>query len=375
MFAEFRDLLEHRHEHARALKAQGRKIVGYFCTYTPEELIYAAGAVPVRIMSTEEQIDLADAHVQAFFCPFARSCLEQGLLGRYDYLDGIVFAYACDTLRGVYESWVQNVPVFYSNFVGVPARVDTPTSRRFMIRELQRFKRSLETELVGGPIADDRLREAIARYNAGRAMMRRLYELRLGERPPVSGHETLEVVLASMVSPKEWHNALLAALLDKLPTRQPAARGEVRLMVVGSELDSPRLLRFFEEKLGVLVVADDLCTGSRYLWTDVAEDGDPLAAIASRYLDKVTCPTKHPPERRLQHILSEVQRARVHGVAVVHQKFCDPHDFDYPMIEQALRAIDIPVVYFDVENTFAEGQVMTRVQAFLEMLEEAALIG
>lgn len=370
MFAQFGQLIAGRHERAEGWRAEGRKVIGYLCSYTPEELIYAAGAVPVRVWGSRTPIELADAHLSPFFCPFARSCLDLALSGQYDYLDGLVYSYACDTMRGVFEIWSQRRPLRYTHFVNLPSRVDTPRAQDFLVTELAAFRRSLEEHVAGGPIADAAIWQAVEHYNEGRAMLRQLYTLREAERPALTGAEALALVLSAMVTPKAEHNALLGQLLAWLPSRSAPARPELRLMVVGSVMDSTRVLEFVEGQPGALVVADDLCTGSRYITGDVPTTGNPLAAIAGRYLSRVPCPTKHPIEPRLAHMLEVAARARVQGVLVFLQKFCDPHEYDYPLIERKLREAELPVLLCDVDNDFSEGQVLTRVQAFLELLAD-----
>ena len=50
----------------KELKSSGARIVGVFCTFVPTELIYTAGAIPVRLCSTsEESIPAAPESVPA----------------------------------------------------------------------------------------------------------------------------------------------------------------------------------------------------------------------------------------------------------------------------------------------------------------------
>ncbi len=64
-------------------KASGQKVIGWVCTYVPEELLHAAGALPVRISGYAGETDLQDgtAYFYVNNCSFARSCLQLALRG------------------------------------------------------------------------------------------------------------------------------------------------------------------------------------------------------------------------------------------------------------------------------------------------------
>ena len=63
-----------------------RKIIGYCCTYTPEEIIFAASAHPVRLFGAKGAIQRADAHLQAYSCSLVRGVLEDALAGNLEFL-------------------------------------------------------------------------------------------------------------------------------------------------------------------------------------------------------------------------------------------------------------------------------------------------
>jgi benzoyl-CoA reductase subunit C len=369
MREKFSELLDKRHENIWKWKEEGRKIIGYLCTYTPEELIYAAGAVPVRILGAAEPASYSDPYLQSFYCPFARSCLDQGLKGKYDYLDGIIAPLTCDTLRGVFDIWKRKKSLAYADFIDFPSVVNTSEAKVFLLKELSRVKESLE-KFIGKIITQSDLIKAIEIYNTNRSLIRKLYSLRKQECPPISGTEALQIVLSSMVTPKEEHNRLLETLLQELDTsQQRVPNHRIRLMLGGSVIESTDLVALIENS-GSWIVTDDLCTGTRYFWDNISTNsGDPLSSIADRYLKKIPCPTKHPPEPRFDHILALLDEFKVQGILTILQKFCDPHELDYPCIEELLQQQGIPHLCIDFDNTSAAaGQVKTRVQAFLEMI-------
>ncbi len=358
-----------RHDYARSWKERtGGRVLGYFCTYVPEEIVYAAGILPVRIMGSHEPQDVTEPYLYGGFCPFCRDCLAQGLLGRYEYVEGVAIARSCVHIYQTFDSWQRHLPVSYSHYLSMPSRVTIPSAPGYLRAELVQFQRSLE-EWTGAPIPDESLDRAIDIYNTNRRLMREIYELRRGDSPPISGTQAMEMVLSGMFMDKEEHNGLLQELLAQLPG--PGGNGSVgtRIMVLGSENDDTEVIRLIES-LGGRVVIDDHCSGSRYFWGEVVPGEDRLAALAARYLEKPPCPQKDLVERhRLEHILRLAQEYRVEAAVLIHEKFCDPHEFDNPAIESMFRERGIPCLTLELDTTVPAGQFRTRLEAFLEMLQ------
>ncbi|MBI4287856.1 MAG: 2-hydroxyacyl-CoA dehydratase [Chloroflexi bacterium] len=362
---QFQQLVENRHQYAREWKQRtGGRVLGYFCTYVPEELVYAAGALPVRVLGSHEPQDVTERYIGSMYCPFARDVLAQGLQGRYDYLDGVAIAAPCVHMRVAYSSWESHVPTPYKYYVNMPGKVQAPEAKAYLAGELALFKKSLEA-WVGHPIRNEDLDRSIGVYNTSRHLLRQLYDLRRKPRPPVSGADAMAIVLSSMLMDKAEHNRLLERVIKELP--QEGARDGIRLMLIGSENDDIDMVRL-TESLGGLVVVDEHCTGSRYFWNEVAPDSDRLAAIAARYVDRPPCPIKdYESRRRWPHIESLARDYGVQGAILLQQKFCDPHEFDIPPLMAMLRErLNIPCLLLETDVTIPAGQFRTRIEAFLE---------
>jgi benzoyl-CoA reductase subunit C len=368
MLEKFQEWQQNRHEYARDWKAKtGGKVIGYFCTYAPEEIIYAAGILPVRILGSHEPEDVSLPHIFGMFCPFCRDVLAQGLKGRYDYLDGIVSPHTCMHINQAFESWSMHVPVSGSFFVGVPSKVESPRARPYLAGELGRFKKSLE-EWSGKTITNEELDRAIEVYNTNRRLMKQIYELRRGERPPLTGSDAMQMTISSQLTDKEEHNRVLAEVLEGLSRGVDGQEPGARLMILGSEDDDIEFLKMVES-LDATFVIDDHCTGTRYFWNEVIPEEDRLAAIAARYLDRPPCPVKDWTERRrFKHILKLAQDYNVQGVIVMQQKFCDPHEVDIPPLQAYLEENGFPTYFLEFDVTVPLGQFRTRVEAFLETL-------
>lgn len=367
MIKVFEDLVLNRHDNAIKLKNNGKKVFGYFCSYVPEEIIHAAGIIPVRIMGGSDDITLADAHLPSYVCSFARSCYDQGMKGHYSYLDGVVFPYTCDTIISVYNIWKTDINMSYIGFVD-PLCAKTEASKKYFREEVARFKESLEN-FLGKEISDTSLQRSIEIYNENRKLLKKVYELRRSSNPPISGVEALDIVRSSMLTPKEEHNKLLENLLEKISERENLPETGVRILISGSVIYDPEVLRMIENS-GGLVVTDDLCTGTRYFWDLVKTNSPPLNGIADRYYERIPCPCNYPPEKRLEHIMTLINNYKVDAVIFTLQKFCDPHLFDYPFMEERLKEVEIPTLLIEIEHvTSPLGPLKTRIEAFTETMK------
>jgi len=362
----FRGLLTTRHDVAKRWKREGKRVVGWTCTYVPQEIIYAAGALPVMIFGDLESTKLADAYLPNNTCSFARSCFNLALKGNYDYLDGFVASNSCDNRDKMYDMWRYYTKIPYIYFINTP-HSNTEKAHKFFHKEVVRFKESLE-KAFGTTISEEALSNAIKAYNENRILLKKVYDLRMRKPPLVSGMEALEITLSSMVSPKEEHNKSLSQFCDEAFKRTDPPKEGVRLLVSGSVMDSTELLRIVESA-GGNVVADDFCTGSRYFWDLIDYDGDPLRAIARRYLGKIPSPYTLQHEARFKHVVEMVKRYDVEGAIIFVLKFCDSHQFDAPHLIQELKALGLPVLYLEWEHSMSGmAGLKTRIEAFIEMI-------
>jgi len=368
IFRTFRNWIDNRHDYAKAWKERtGNRVLGYFCTYVPEEIFYAANILPVRILGSHEPPTVTEPYIFAMYCHFCRDCLAQGLKGKFDYLDGIVEGQACLHLRQAFNAWRLHIPTDYTYYIYVPHGVQTPRAVPYLTQELAKFKQSLE-KWTGKTITNEDLERGIRVLNRNRELMRRVTEYRKMNPPKMTGLEAMEMVLASQVSDKEEHSRLLEQLLRELPNRKLERKADTRLMIIGSE-DDDRVFMKNVEDLGATFVIDEHCTGTRYFWDDVRPQGDPLTAIASRYVTRVPCPSKDWPElTRIQHTINLAKEFNVQGALIIQNKFCDPHGIEIPPLRDALKSVGVDTYPLEFDVTVPWGQFRTRVEAFLETL-------
>jgi benzoyl-CoA reductase subunit C len=362
-FPKTREILE--------LKAEGKKVIGWLCTYVPEEVILAAGALPVRITGYSHEDELVDGTAYLYInnCSFSRSCLQLGLKGEYDFLDGVVGGSTCDGARRLFDLWRHYLKPPFFQVLTVP-RKSTERAHQLYHSQVLEFKNRLE-EYLGVKITDAALVQAAELMNESRSLLRELYELRKLDEPLISGQETLEVLLGSFRMPKEQFNKYLRELISDLKKSGQGHKAKARLMLIGSVMTNPEFIKSIEE-LGVMVVTDELCTSTRY-WYDpvVLESGkSPLEAISRRYLNNFPCARMYPSTDRFERIVKLAREARVDGIISQTIRYCVPYAHDIPLLSERLKRENLPMLALDVEyGTSGSGQIRTRVQAFLEMVE------
>lgn len=372
ILAELKDIAEAPtpNDYLKSWKEKGGKAIGWFCTYVPEEIIYACGMLPYRVTGEAINLELADSYLYPNACSFARNCLEMGLKGHYDLLDGLVGCNTCDHIRRMLDNWEIYLKTPFLHIFGLPHKV-TEDTVSFFEDQLSVLKEKLE-ELAGCKLSEDAIYQGIKVYNRTRELLQYIYDSRKAELPPISGTETLAIIKAATRMPRDEYNRCLEKLVAELnSTENPKTSGEgPRILICGSLLDKADLHRTVEE-MGGLVVADELCTGSRYFHGRVDESLEPIRALAGYYLSKPPCARMRPFKRRFDYVLDLVKQFKVDGVIYEVIKFCDTYGYDRPSLKKELEKNGIPVLELDIEYLPGSiGQVKTRIQAFIEMLND-----
>lgn len=379
---------ENRHEAVRQWKEKtGKKVFGYFCCLTPEEILYAADILPVRITGTGEPLQKADLHIPPNSCPFARSCLDAGMRGVYDYLDGVVVPNSCDIIFSMEYFWKNLVPrptkptliagvdlkpfVHYLNY---PEKITGREVVPYYMEVLRLFRQELERSLMR-PISESDLSRAVTVYNEDKAQMKRMYQIRKSDPPALTGYEAWQVTYSSLLMPKDEHASLLKKFLDEVEKSGRKASEGVRIYLSGSAMDrvNAGIYQVIEES-GGQVVSDDLCVGTRSFWYPLNEGLPPLEAIARRSLG-TACPRSTVsapiPENRWAHILNTTEGFQVEGAIFYILKCCDARLGEFPHLREKFKnELNIPVLFLEGDYT-SEGveQMRGRVEAFIEMIE------
>ncbi|MEM2983545.1 MAG: 2-hydroxyacyl-CoA dehydratase family protein, partial [Candidatus Bathyarchaeia archaeon] len=217
----------------------------------------------------------------------------------------------------------------------------------FFSEELRIFCQSL-MDAFSVRITDDGLRKAIAFSNGKRQMLKNIYILKKDDLPIVSGEEVFSIILQSMMGGKGEQG--LSEVLEEIRCRKKADKRPVRVMLIGTEIHDPGIFGAIEGKGEAIVVADTLCTGSRYIWEDVEEDGDPLRAIARHYLFGVNCPLKHPHDRAIAQVEEFIEQFNVEKAIFIWPEACDPMGWIVPFIKDTLDSRGIPSCWITIRG-------------------------
>ncbi len=381
---KFIEWFENRHEYAKKWKEKtGGKVVGYYCTYMPEEIMYAAGILPVRILGSHEPESITRPYLHDMYCPFCHDTLAQALQGRYDYLEGVTIAQSCLHMRQSYFSFADRVEnIEWSYYLPFPHGVNNPHAADFAKHEFEKFKKSVE-EWTGKEISDSDLDKAIEVYNKSRELLTKMFELRKADEPLITGLHAMYIVVSSQVVDKAEHNQVLESFLEKVESGEVENDREIgtRLMLIGSEDYDEELFKLIEYGMSypATFVFEENCTGSRYFWGLVENNGDRLMALAKRYVYRVPCPAKDWARgdffgrRRFQFIEDVIKKWNVEAVIIAQMKFCDPHELDIPSLREMLDKMGVRHLHLELDLTQPVGQFRTRVEAMIEAMGEEDL--
>jgi bcr-type benzoyl-CoA reductase subunit C len=363
---------------AKAMNEEGRKVIGYICSFVPLEIITASGCLPFRVRgNVHEPITTGDTLLETIVCPYYRSCFDLLVKQRYDFLSGMVIPHGCDSMVRSYSVWSYSLPFPYFHFVNIPTVCDE-SSFEFFNAELNTFKKGLE-KFSGKAIADEDLSKAIRAHNDNRDKVKAFYEFRKSDPPLLSGTELTMVLTVGSSLPIDEANTLFDQILEEVRRRKksPLQKGP-RIFIDGACLDNIELIKLVEE-LGGNVVADTICNGARDYFPKTDMEGDPIDALAHRYLDKINCPKTYRAKKsktfegdvasRFGDIGVYAKEFKVDGAILYVYKYCDPFGFEVPARKAYYKSINVPLLHLeDIYSAGTMGQLRTRIQAFLEMI-------
>ncbi|MFX0082009.1 MAG: 2-hydroxyacyl-CoA dehydratase subunit D [Candidatus Hodarchaeota archaeon] len=358
---------------------KGKKIVGYYCTYIPEELLHAAGLLPFRIRATgNKDTDLGDIYMVRFTCSFVRATLDMALRGVYDFLDGFLVCNSCDHSRRMFE--VFDLKVFnrenfkkkVNSFYFALPHIITDEGFNWYKKEIEELKVKLEKAFGINDISNEKLMESIKIFNENRRLLRKIHELRIQNNPKLTGSEALEINMSNSSIPKEMANQELVRLLDNLNKRKNIdIENKKRILLVGSIVDNIDFTQLIENS-GAFIASDFLCFGTRNFSDDVMikEDESSLESITRRLYHRISCPRMMDDHlRRLEFLKEEIKSAKIEGVLLQRINNCDLHGCDNMLFTHELKELDIPVLNIDREFFQADTtRLQTRIEAFLEMI-------
>lgn len=338
-------------------------LVGVACSYTPLEVLHAAGLAPVRLRGLGAFAPAADAWLPPFACAIIRGILGAALRGGLGSLAAVVVPHTCDSMQELTGIWHALCPDLPLLTPVEPLHVESERAPAYLRGELFSLAGSLARRL-GRQVTDESLAHSIALYNRVRRAVGALDALR----DHMTATEAWAAIAAAWQMPPEAYLSLAEPLAQALQSTAPRPAPGPSLLLAGSVLDDP-LIPEIIDALGGRVVGDDLCNGTRDIAVLACESGDPWSALAKRMLQRPPCPVRHAPANPWAGRLARLAADRgAQGVVHVLVKFCDPHGFEAVPAGRALAAGGHARLLLEVEARNAPEQLRGRLQAFFEML-------
>ena len=352
-----------------SMKQTGKKAVGCFPYYTPDEIIYAAGLLPVGLWGGQTDVKLADKYLQSFCCSLMRINVEQGMKGMYNFLAAIVIPAYCDTMKCICDNWKVAVPQTYLISMVYPQHRRIKAGMDYLVEEYKRVQAEIE-KIAGRKILEKDLEESIAVYEDYRKTMREFTAI-VGKYPKTLNAKTRHLVIkAAYFMDKKIYTVLIRELLEELKKVPSEKFDGIKVVITGILAETDALLDAFVQNHFVFV-ADDLAQESRQFRTSVRNEGTALEKLAYRIADHEGCSLLYDEAKSHGKILIDLVREnKADGIVVSMMKFCNPEEFDYPIYKKELEAAGIPVLYLEIEQKIdSSEQIRTRIQSFAEMIK------
>ncbi|MCR5135354.1 MAG: 2-hydroxyacyl-CoA dehydratase family protein [Clostridiales bacterium] len=372
-----KDILEKFHAAASDPSAQkdkylneGKKIV-LVSYYTPEEIIHSMGAVPFGVWGGDLQLQESKQYFPAFICSIVQSIVELGMNGTYKGASAIVFTSLCDSLKVVGENWKYAVPSIKFIPMTYPQNRKPDFGHDFTKAGYERVIKDV-AEATGLSFDEEKLAASIEIYNEHNQVMRALVPA-LAEHPEITNAQRSDIFKSAFFMLKEEHTALVKELLAALKEESAAGNAgvgkKIRIMTTGILCDAPDLLQILDEN-GMQIVCDDVAAESRQYRVDAPAEGSPMDRLVEKFcsMDNDTL-LYDADKKRVEKIVEDAKQADAKGVLAVMTKFCDPEEFDYPLIRKACQAADLPILNIEVDRQMVDyGQARTAIETFKDIL-------
>lgn len=366
IFAKFHEVATSPRAQMDKYIAEGKKVVLTAPVYTPEEIIHSMGFVPMGAWGADVQLDKAKEYCPAFLCSIVQSILELGMRDDYKGASAIVIPSLCDTLKTVGENWKYAVPSIPFIPMTYPQNRKPDYGVKFTKAGYERVVKDLEA--IGGTFDNEALAKSCEVYNKHNAVMRKASEV-IAKHPEVTAVQRSDMFKSAFFMTKEEHTELVEKMIAELEKSEAGAFKHT-VLVSGILTDAPQLNEIFDE-MGMHIVADDVAAQSRQYRTDVPAGEDMLQAMAEKFAAMDNCSVLYNVKKpRIQWIVDTAKERGAEGVVVVMTKFCDPEEFDYPIIKKACEEAGIPVALVEVDRQMIQfEQIRTNLETFRDMLD------
>lgn len=368
-------------ELVRKGKHKGQIAIGSVCFMIPEPLLNLPGCFSVRLRAPRTgSIEMGTYYMTSIMCEGCRAILERAIEGGCEFLDCIIAPDACAQMNRCVENIEKlhlcNNEKFFVTYSDVPMKSDEIALRHY-VRQMKQYVLQPLNEVYGIDISDDAMVKAVENQNVISRLITAIGEYRKENNPKITGYEFAVLCLATYCCPKEELIGILEETLDELKTRERDKKSlyRARVVMVGSEIDNPDLIKLTEEA-GALVVADRFCFGSFPGRQEILlnDKEDILTQICRYYMEAGQCPrfmnTDKIKERHI-YVDKLARDFNADGIIYEQMKFCDYWGYERAYAGKVMREnYEYPVLSVDRPYVAGNsGQLRTRVQAFVESIE------
>jgi benzoyl-CoA reductase subunit C len=352
----------------RRWREAGGRVVGHFQVYFPEEIAHAAGALPFRVRGAPVEPLHADSRFGSYLCSIMKTSLELALSGRVE-LDMFVTHPICDAARNLAAVWGRNFD-YRCQILYLPQHATSRHAPEYLRGEYERLKADIEA-VTGQEATPQALAAAIATFNENRALLRGLYRLKREKPWQVTADEAYVLMAIGGLIPREEHNALLRWVLPRLEERASRRLDRIRVVFEGGFCEQPPLDLIRAIGRSCYVVDDDLLIGMRWLLEDVPTNGDPLASLASAYLNASSySPVQHDARKPKEKMLLErIRGADAQAAIVTAAKMCEPGLEEQVTYVRSLDTAGVPYFVSEFEeNMTSFDHLEIQLETFVENL-------
>ena len=350
----------------------GGSVVGHFQVYFPEEIIHAAGMLPISVMGAGSKLEAkqADSHIGSFICSICRTSLELGFSGKVGTMDAFYTTPICDVARNLAGIWGRNFPGRTSEILYLPQNANSRQSITYLRDEYARVMADIE-RIAGRPVEEADLHRSIAIYNENRRLLRDLYRVKRETPWLLATTEAYVLAKVGTLMAREEHNLILRDALAEIPDRGGRKQDRVRVVFEGGFCEQPPLdmLQLIEE--ACYIVDDDLLLGMRWIVEDVPMTGDPLRALAESYLERSTysCVQHDDRKPKEEMLLRRVEASGAEAVILAAAKMCEPGLDEQVAYQKSLAERQIPFLLLDFEEKMTAFERMRmEVETFVESI-------
>lgn len=356
-------------------KREGRKVVGFYCLYSPVELAVAAGAIPVSLCGTKnDPIEAAEKVLPRNLCPLIKSSYGYAATDTCPYFrfsDLVVGETTCDGKKKMFELLAEFRPI---HILQLPQNQDKETALPFWYSEVKRFKERMEQE-TGVHITDEKLSDAIHLTNEERQAKKALMDLAKIKSSPISGMELLTIQFKTgFFMDKRQGISLIYEFVEEfqkkaLQGESPFTQDTPRILLTGVPvgIGSEKVVRLIE-KARANVVCFENCSGYRSIST-IDEEKEPLHAIAEKYL-ATPCSVMSPNTGRFELLDKLIKEFSVDGVVDLTWQACHTYNIESYGIENFVKErYGLPFLHLETDYSESDTeQLRVRIEAFLEMV-------